>query len=116
MTSHRVCSRAQEVLRDEYRLAHWVRKPKERRQSYFAWCDRAPTELRHITGTEPPDEALLLLIVAVLVADESFAGHVKTRPGSWIAEDGNWDKLYHAGACTILEEYRLEVRNGAWPL
>lgn len=100
------------MLRDEYRLTHWVRKPKERRQSYFAWCHRAPTELRRITGSEPTDEALLLLIVAALVADDSFAGHVRTRSGAWIAEDENWDKLYHAAACTILEEYR----NGDWPL
>lgn len=115
MAVRRVCSRAQEALRDEYKLAGWVRKLAERRQRYFAWCDRAPGELRRIIGAEPADEALLLIIVAALVGDDSFAGHVRRRPGSWIIDDGNWDKLYRAGACTILEEYRRDVESGKWP-
>lgn len=113
---HRVCSRADDALRDEYRLAGWVRRHAERRYFYFGWCDRAARELRHLTdGAEPKTASLVWTLVAALGEDESFAGHVRARGGVFLTDDGNWDKLYRAGAATILEEYLDEVQKGSWP-
>lgn len=113
---HRVCSRADDALRDEYRLAGWVRTPAERREFYFAWCERAARELRQLTGgAQPKPQSLVLTLVAALGEDESFAGHVRERGGVFLSDDGNWDKLYRSAAATILEEYLCEVQKGTWP-
>ena len=112
----RVCSRADDALRDEYRLAGWVQAHAERRGFYFAWCERASRELMHLTGgAEPKPESLVWTLIAALGEDESFAGHVRRRGGAFLTDDGNWDKLYRAAAATILEEYLSEVEKGTWP-
>lgn len=114
--ARRVCSRGDEALRDQFRLPRWVHKPKARRELYFAWCDRAERELRLLNGgAQPKDESMVLMLVAALTEDESFAGYVRRRSGSFLIEDGNWDKLYRAGAATILEEYLVAVEDGGWP-
>jgi hypothetical protein len=114
--SRRVCSRAEEALRDEFKLVRWVHKPTARRELYFAWCDRAAEELKLICqGIEPKDESIVLMLIAALAEDESFAGYVRRRRSSFLTEDGNWDRIYRAGAATILEEYREAVENGRWP-
>lgn len=111
---HRVCSRADDALRDEYRLAGWVQAHARRRGFYFAWCERASLELMHLTGgAEPKPESLVWTLIAALGEDESFAGHVRRRGGAFLTDDGNWDKLYRAGAATILEEYLAEVEKGS---
>lgn len=113
---HRVCSRADDALRDEYRLAGWVKAHAKRRGFYFAWCERASRELMHLTGgAEPKPESLVWTLIAALGEDESFAGHVRRRGGAFLTDDGNWDKLYRAAAATILEEYLAEVERGTWP-
>ena len=112
----RVCSRADEVLRDEFRLAGWVQKVSKRREFYFSWCDHAARDLRQLTnGGEPAKESLVLTLVGALGEDESFAGYIRRRGGSFLTEDGNWDKLYRAAAATILEEYLDAVDKGRWP-
>lgn len=113
----RVCTRADEALRDEFRLSGWVQRPRARRDLYFAWCDRAARELSEFApGAEPSDESLILTLVAALGSDESFAGHAKKRRRStFLTDNANWTKLYRAGAATILEEYFDAVANGAWP-
>lgn len=113
---HRICTRADDALRDEYRLAGWVQAHAKRRGFYFAWCERASRELMHLTGgAEPKAESLVWTLVAALGEDESFAGHVRRRGGAFLTDDGNWDKLYRAAAATILEEYLSEVEKGTWP-
>lgn len=112
----RVCSRADEALRDEFKLARWVDKPRARRELYFKWCDRAVHELKLLcNGIEPKDESVVLMLIAALAEDESFAGYVRQRRSSFLTEDGNWGRLYRAGAATILEKYREAVENGTWP-
>lgn len=114
--SRRVCTRADEALRDEYKLAGWVQKPTARRKFYFDWCARATVELSALNGgTDPMDESVVLLLIGALGEDRSFAGHVRRRRGSFLTENGNWDKLYRASAATILEEYHDAVENGMWP-
>lgn len=98
-------------MRDKFKLAGWVEKLEKRRHGYFAWCDRATDELTGLLGAEPTDEQLMLVIVAALVEDDSFAGYVKKLPGDWKTKPHMWRKLYRVGACTILEEYRtIELR------
>jgi hypothetical protein len=113
----RVCSRADLVLRDRFRLDGWVCKLNERRDLYFGWCDRATQDLMLLNGgSTPKDESLILLLMAALAEDESFAGHVlRNRRAEFLADNSNWDKLYRAGAATILEEYLADVENGRWP-
>jgi hypothetical protein len=112
----RVCSRGEEVLRDQFRLAGWVQKPRSRREQYFAWCDRATRDLRVLSGgISPRHESIVITLVAALGEDESFAGHAQRRGGTFLTEDGNWDKLHRAGAATILEEYLDAVEQGKWP-
>jgi hypothetical protein len=116
-TGHRrVCSRADEELRDQFKLARWVHQPKARREVYFAWCARAASELRLLNSdVAPKEESLILMLIAALAEDESFAGYVRRRRGSFLTDDGNWDKLYRAGAATILEEYFDATESGCWP-
>lgn len=112
----RVASRADEALREEYRLAGWVLDPAERREIYFGWCDRASRDLMRLTGgAEPKAESLVWTLIAALGEDESFAGYIRRRGGVFLTDDRNWDKLYRAAAATILEEYRAAVEKGTWP-
>ena len=112
----RVSSRADNALRDEYRLAGWVRQPPERRDFYFAWCDHAARELTRLTsGAGPKVESLVWTLIAALGEDESFARHVREVGGLFLTDDGNWDRLYRAAAATILETYLDEVEKGTWP-
>jgi hypothetical protein len=114
--ARRICSRADQALRDEYALIGWVQRPASRRALYFAWCDRAAqylSSLRH--GADPTDESLVLTLIAGLAEDDSFASHVRRRRGSFLTEDANWDKLYRAAAGTILEEYLDAVEHRRWP-
>lgn len=112
----RVCSRADEALRDEYRLAGWVQRLVERREFYFGWCDHATRRLMELTdGAEPKAESLVWTLVAALGEDESFASHARSHGGLFLTEDANWEKLYHAAAATILEEYMVEAQKGTWP-
>lgn len=114
--AQRVCSRADDALCDEYRLRGWVAELARRRELYFAWCDHASRALTQLTGgTEPRAQSLVLTLVGALGEDESFAGHVRARGGVFLTDDANWDKLYRAGAATILEEYLDEVQKGTWP-
>lgn len=115
-TGQRVCSRADDALRDEYRLAGWVGALAARREIYFAWCDQASRALARLTrGGEPKPESLVWTLSAALGEDESFASHVRRRGGVFLTDDRNWDKLYRAAAATILEEYLAEIQKGAWP-
>lgn len=112
----RVCSRADDALRDEYRLAGWVQQPAERREFYFGWCDHASRELTRLTsGAEPKAESLVWTLIAALGEDESFARHVREHGGLFLTDDRNWDKLYRAAAATVLEAYLDEVEKGTWP-
>jgi hypothetical protein len=54
-------------------------------------------------------------LVGALSEDESFASYIRRRGGSFLTEDGNWDKLYWAAGATILEEYRDAIEDGRWP-
>ena len=112
----RVCTRADDALRDEYRLAGWVQQSEQRREFYFGWCDYASRELTRLTsGCEPKPESLVWTLVAALGEDESFADYVREHGGLFLTDDRNWDKLYRAGAATILEAYLDEVEKGTWP-
>lgn len=112
----RVCSRADNALRDEYRLAGWVAGFSNRREFYFAWCDKAARELMRLTdGAEPKTESLVWTLVAALSEDDSFASHVAERGGVFLTDDRNWHKLYRAAAATILEEYLADTQKGTWP-
>lgn len=112
----RISSRADEALRDEYRLAGWVREHGARRNIYFDWCDSASRQLMQLTkGAEPKLESLVWTLVAALGEDESFTSHVRERGGLFLTDDRNWHKLYRAAAVTILEEYLDEVQKGTWP-
>jgi hypothetical protein len=103
-------------LRDQFRLAGWVQKTSTRREFYFTWCDRARRELRRLRGgLQPGEESLAWTLVGALGEDESFAAYIRKRSGSFLTEDGNWDKLYWAAAATILEEYLDAVEKGRWP-
>jgi hypothetical protein len=114
--ARRVCSRADQALRDEFRLANWVSTPMVRRMLYFGWCERATGQLRLLNGGNPPkDESVVLTLMPALAEDESFASYVSRRRGSFLTDDANWDKVYRAGAATILEEYLDAVENGRWP-
>jgi hypothetical protein len=111
-----VCSRADEALRDQFKLRGWVQRTKRRRESYFAWCDHARRELRLLAGGLPAkDSSVVRTLIAALGEDESFAGYVRARGGSFLTDDGNWDRLFRAGAATILEEYLEAVDEGRWP-
>lgn len=111
-----VCTRADEALRDQYKLAGWVLKTKERRELYFNWCDHARHDLGLLCrGAPPKDLSVVHTLNAALGEDDSFAGHVRARGGSFLTDDGNWDKLFRAGAATILEEYFDALANGRWP-
>jgi hypothetical protein len=111
--ARRVCSRADEALRDEYKLARWVNKVVERRDLYFAFCARATKELaRFSRGAAPKEESIVLMLIAALAEDDSFAGHVRHRGGTFLADDDNWERLRRAGAATILEEYLDATENG----
>jgi DNA-binding SARP family transcriptional activator len=112
----RFTSRADEALRDEYRLAGWVQEHAARRNVYFDWCDSASRQLTQLAnGVEPKPESLVWTLVAALGEDESFTSHVRERGGLFLTDDGNWHKLYRAAAVTILEEYLDEVEKGTWP-
>lgn len=67
----RVCTRADDALRDEYRLAGWVQRSPQRRGFYFGWCDYASRELTRLTSGR--EESLVWTLVAALAEDESFA-------------------------------------------
>jgi hypothetical protein len=61
------------------------------------------------------DESVILVLMAALGEDESFAGHVRGRQAEFLTDEGNWYKLYRAAAATIVEEYLDAVENGNWP-
>jgi len=112
----RICSRAEEEIRDLFRLPGWLRRFDKRRDLYFDWCRRATIELGMLNGgTQPRDESLVLLLAAALSEDESFAGHVRRRRASFLADDDNWSQVYRAGGATILEAYLDAVDTGSWP-
>jgi hypothetical protein len=114
--ARRVCSRADEALCAQFKLRGWVHRTEGRRELYFAWCDHARRELRLLAGGSlAKDSSVVQTLIAALGEDESFAGYVRARGGSFLTDDGNWDRLFRAGAATILEEYLEAVDKGRWP-
>lgn len=86
---------ADRILRDELKLPGWVQKPKDRRSSYFEWCDQATAHFGRISGDEgPDDDAIVQAIVAVLQSDDTFTDHVSKKKGSdWLLEVENWKRV-----------------------
>jgi hypothetical protein len=114
--ARRVCSRADEVLSDIFKIVGWVARLDDRRRLYFGWCDAAMRDLALLNGgVAPQHESVVLVLIAALGEDESFAGHVRGRQADFLTDDGNWDKLYRAAAATILEEYLDAVDDCNWP-
>jgi hypothetical protein len=113
--ARRVCRRADQQLCKQYKLIGWVSKVNGRRQAYFSWCDRAIQELEAIGGAPPDDDSVVITIMGVLRADDSFETHCDDRGGTFLTDDDNWLKLYRAAAAAILEEYLNARELGSWP-
>ena len=90
----RVCRRADQQLCKLFKLVGWVSKLDGRRRAYFSWCDHAMRELEEIAGTPPDDDAVVITLMGVLRADDSFEIHVDSRGGTFLTEDDNWLRLY----------------------
>jgi hypothetical protein len=104
------------VLRDNYKLNKWVSKPNGRRHQYFGWCDAVIEKLKPLVEVgEGLDELVILGIVPVLKADDSFTTHILKKEGDFLADPDNWERLYRVGSGQILHEYLVAVENGKWP-
>lgn len=113
--ARRVRGRADQQLCKEYKLAGWVSKVDSRRRAYFSWCDRAIKQLEAIGGRPPADHSVVITLMEMLRADESFELHLDDKGGTFLTEEDNWLKLYRAGAAVIFEEYLIAVEDGTWP-
>ena len=113
--TRRLGTRADEELRERFKLADWIHKIQTRRELYFRHCDRAAEDLKLFAQAQPKDESIVLMLMAAVSEDDSFAAHVRKRRGSFLTEDENWDKLYRAAATAILQEHRDAVENERWP-
>lgn len=94
------------ALAESFGLDKFIRKPKRRREIYFALISRTLTSLTEAIGHPPSDRDLRDVVVMALTKDRSFLGFVLERNGGeqLSTKDGG-DDMVHAGAGAILCEY-----------
>lgn len=94
------------ALAESFSLDKFIRKPKERRETYFGLISQTLDALTKAMGRPPSDRDLRDVVVMALTKDRSFLGFVLGRNGAkqLSTKDGG-DDMVCAGAGAILCEY-----------
>ena len=96
-------------LRDDFKVLKWARDATIV-DIYFQRIDYALSEFGE-DGINPPDEAIIDLLVIGLRQDNSFVTHIKKRRDT----EADMTKLREVAARCLYEDHIKATEKGTWP-
>ena len=117
MAARRVLkSRAQRVVRDNFKLKSWADAYEDQWSTYFKLIDKIYEGFRELKqGTDPTDEQVMEALTWGLQEDDTLTDHVAATRATVLKDEEEWDKITLAAAGTLLQKYVNKVEKGEWP-